>query len=267
MSYSLGGFVLTEEEMLLASKTQDMAMRVERSAVAKYSFFLNEREQAIAKAVLLQQGVRTESYCFFGGYDAAERVVLGVFPDYFSVSNEDAGAGALAFPIVPITFSYRKADKLSHRDFLGSLMALQLRRETVGDILVGDGLAVAFVYQTIAATILDSIIKIGSTGVSLKEGIPQELPCNTDFAEIEGTVASLRLDAVLSLATALSRERAADLIKGGSVQLNHTYCENASASVREGDGFSVRGFGRFSLTKLGNVSKKGRTHITVRKYL
>ena len=146
-------------------------------------------------------------------------------------------------------------------------MALRLKRETVGDILVGEGLAVAFVYCTVAPSIMDGIAKIGGTGVAVREGAPETLPEGAGFAELDGTVASLRLDAVLSLCTGLSRENAAELIRARSVQLGGAVCEDTAAAVKEGDRLSARGHGKFRLATVGNVTRKGRTHITIWKYL
>lgn len=96
--------------------------------------FMSERKQALLASKLKK--AYFDNYLFFGGYDDSERKMLGLFFDEPSTSM---------FPICGIEFSFRKCDRLTHRDFLGSLMSLGIERETVGDILVEDGRAVVFV--------------------------------------------------------------------------------------------------------------------------
>ena len=83
------------------------------------------------------------TYRFYGGYEDSERKVLGL---YFYDEIED-------FPVTALEITFRKADKLTHRDFLGALMSLGIERDTVGDILVEDGRCVVFVKSEISSYI------------------------------------------------------------------------------------------------------------------
>ena len=65
---------------------------------------------------------------------------------------------------------------LSHRDILGSLMALGIKRETVGDILIEEGRAVVFVCGDVKEYILNQVEKIGRVGVDMTEGCSFPLP-------------------------------------------------------------------------------------------
>lgn len=252
-----------KDEELLAARLSDLAQLAQRGS-PRFSFFLTARERALAEVVFRGEGC--SRFLFTGGYGDAERTVAGVFPDWAELP-ESAEALAEAFPVVPVTFSYRKADKLSHRDFLGSLMALRLKRETVGDILVGEGLAVVFIYATVAETVLSGIDRIGSVGVSVRAGAPEVLPAGAGYKELSGTVSSLRIDAVLAMAAGLSREEAAEAIRAGLVQVEHSPCERVSRELREGETFSARGRGKFRLETVGAETRKGRLHIQVRQYL
>ena len=77
----------------------------------------------------------------------AERKMLCVFKEYYQPENSD-------FPMTCLTFSYRKENKLTHRDFLGAIMALQIKRETVGDIVIGDGTAQIAVSDSVGNVII-----------------------------------------------------------------------------------------------------------------
>ena len=82
-----------------------------------------------------------------------------------------------------------------------------------------------------------------------------------------GTVSSMRLDCVVSLALNLSREKSAALIEGRQVSLNFFEEEKSSREVKVGDILSIRGYGRFLISQQGSLSKKGRLHLTISQYI
>lgn len=154
-----------------------------------------------------------------------------------------------------MVFNYREADKPSHRDFLGAVMSLEIKREMIGDILVGGKRTVIFVLNTVAP-LVEEISRVGRCGVRVTrdfciEDIPQR-----QFDEISATVSSLRLDAVLSAALRLSREKTQELIKSKGVTLNHVITYEPSEKMSESDVFSVKGAGKFELSRIGGLSKK-----------
>ena len=247
---------LSDEDKLLAEKVSDMIRAAEEKYINKFTFFLDERQQALCEKVLRSHCC--ENYVFFGGYESAERRILGVSAPYCELKGE-------AFPLHPLTFAYRIVDRLTHRDFLGCLMAQGIRRDTVGDILVLEGKTVVFVYDTVK-NIASQISKIGRVGVKVSSGFDSSMIPKQVFEPVEGTVASLRLDCVLALAVRLSREKASALIRSGLCEVNHFVCTAADTSLSEGDVFSARGFGKFRLEAVGSPTKKDRLHLIINKY-
>ena len=245
------------EDALLRARVEDAVRLCEIRSCPRFVGFLDERRQEVARAVLHHCG--GVPFRFWGGYEDAERAVLGVFPAGEEPDPE-------AFPLVPLGFSYRQEAKLTHRDFLGTLLSLGVRRETVGDIVCGQGLAVAYVLEELAPHFAASVEKVGSERVRVLLPYRGELPAGTDFVEKRDTVASPRLDAVLKVMLGSSREEAARRIASGWVSVNHTPCLSAAAVVKEGDRVSVRGVGRFLVDTLGPPTKKGRLFVTVKKY-
>lgn len=243
---------------LIKSRVIDIYSICHKRNIPKYSFFLNEREAYLASITL--RSINAIGYSFYGGHEDSERAVLGVFPSYMEPSPEN-------FPVTPISFSFRKQFPLNHRDFLGSLMSLRLNRDTIGDILVGEGFAVVFAYETVASTIIDGISKIGNVGVEPTLGLAQKLPSQKELIEITGTVASPRLDSIVKLCTGKSRDEAVKLIEAGLVILNHTECTNSAKHVCPDDKFTIRGFGRFILSGIGTLTRKGRVHVIIGKYI
>lgn len=247
---------LSDDDKILVSHIKDMTELCEKIGKPRFSAFLDERQAVIAESVL--KSLRWESYELFGGYEGASRRVLGVFPQYFG--------GETGFPIAVLKFSYREADRLSHRDFLGAFMSRQIKREMLGDIIVSGGSTTAFVYETVKHTLMSETDKVGSVGVKVSEGNASELNVSQTFIDKNGTVPSLRLDSIVAMAAGISRGKAVSLIKGGQVTVMYVTEGSASFMLSEGDIFSVRGVGKFLLYSVNGTTKKDRIHITVKKY-
>ena len=261
---SSSGAIRTEDELLRAA-VQDALRLCERRNAPRFLGFLDGRQRAAVQELLCAE--RADNTRFFGGYPDAERVFLGVFPAYMAEGNIDGEKTAAVFPITALGFRYRAQAKLTHRDFLGTLLSCGVKREKVGDILCGKGLAVAFLDSVVARYLTGQIEKVGGEGVALLPDYDGELPGFGGFREIRDTVASPRLDAVVKVAAGISREEAARRIEAGQVSVNHLPCLSVSSPVREKDILSLRGTGRFVVDELGPVSRKGRLFLTLRKYL
>lgn len=245
------------EDAWLKARLSDAAQLCDRYSCPRFVGFLDERQKMVAQTLLrYTAGV---GFSFFGGHPEAERTMAGVFPDFMEPDDT-------CFPITAVGFTYRREAALSHRDFLGTLLSCGIKREKIGDILCGQGIAVAFVDADIAPFLAEQVDKVKREGVRGLFPYDGELPAAHTFQEIRDTVASPRLDAVVKLAAGISREEAARRIAAGLVSLNHTPCQSVSASVQEGDILSVRGVGRFRVDTLGPLTRKGRVIVTLQKY-
>ncbi len=146
-------------------------------------------------------------------------------------------------------------------------MALGVKRDAVGDILVKDGEAVVFTTEMVSQLILTEITKIGRVGVRVTQEFVEPFPFVQEFELLEGTVSSLRLDCLVAFITNLSREKTALLINAKNVNINHFECADVSKNVCQKDILSIRGYGRFILDEIGSTTRKGRIKITVKKYI
>ena len=247
-------------DKLFTARLGDMTALCERNSAPVFSSFLDERQCAEAEA-WCARNVGSLRYLLWGGYEDARRKMLSVYPDYC----EDYILAE--FPFVCLTFTYREEDSLSHRDFLGSFMGLQLKRDVIGDIVVSEGTAQAFVTGVAARLISGSLSKIGRVGVKISDDKPFILENAQKYQEISGTVASLRLDCVVGLAARISREKAAALIRTDRAEVNHLPVSSVSHELRGGDILSIRGYGRFVLSEINGYTKKDRIHIILKKYI
>lgn len=247
-----------DEERFLFAHISDLANLSRRTGVPRFSGFLNEREAAVA---LRAAQTERASPVFYGGFDGAARTVCGFFEGTYA---EDLPKEDL-FPVRAVTFFFRSLDKLSHRDFLGAVLALGLKRGVVGDILVADDRAVVFCSEAAEAPIAE-LTKIGRVGVRSESGVAGELP-EPRLQSVDATVSSLRLDCVVGACANISRDKSASLIKSGQVSADFSVCLSVSAAVKEGAVISIRGYGRFRMSKIVGETKKGRLHVVIEKYV
>ena len=239
---------------LLPARIKDLKQICFKTSSPRFTPFLTAEEVAVA----IKQFDIGENYSLFGGYDSAERVMLGVLPDWCDETT---------FPIVAISFKYRACDKLAHRDFLGALMALGLTRESVGDILVGEGRTVVFVTNDVSKFVLSQINEIGNVGVELTEGFNLPLPQLGKKQEFSVTVASTRLDGVISAICNISRTQASDKIADGFVSVNSVCVVKPTLTIKSQDKITVRQKGKFEIISCDEFSKKGRIVLKYNKYI
>jgi len=250
---------MNAEEKLLIAKTEDLFRLCDKNCTAQFSFFLNEAEIALLKKEI---GARVGYNChYFGGYKDARRCMLGVFPEWCEPEDK-------IFPIKVIKIKKTFSKELSHRDYLGSVMANGITREQVGDILVDDDVAYIFITADMADFVCSGLSKIGNTGVKATvEAVSEIVPPEQKFQIINTVCASQRLDAVVASMLKLSRKDAAALIIGGSVSVNHLQVSDTSRTLKIDDIISVKGHGRYIFHSIGGETRSQRIHITVKKYI
>ena len=254
-------FAQSKEEELLIGRLLDLARRAEKG-YAVYSRFLNPHERAIAERTLRAAGI---NFRLEGGYREAERAILAFLPEYLQEAQEDP-----QLPVCLLSLQIKGSDfgkKLTHRDYLGSLMALRIEREMIGDILVQETGAYLFLLKQAAQVVLQELKKIGSHGVEIKELLlTQAEVVEAEKEELRVFVASMRLDTIVAEGFGLSRSQAAAQIESGLVSLRHCECMRPSAEVGEGDVISLKGSGRVTVGKVGGTSRKGRLCLSLYRW-
>lgn len=245
-----------QDDKLFAAKIKDLFEIAYSKSIVRFSSFLDDESQFKAKEIGRSYPLST---MLFGGYPQAERKILGVFPDYAQPEES-------VFPIRAVTAVYSQAVKLTHRDFLGALMNLGIKRESVGDIVVGEGKTVFLLCEPVLAFVLSEFKRVGRAAVELYDDQPDVIERTQEFEQISGSVASLRLDCVLSLALKCPRESSSCIIKSGDVSVNYSSRLQRSFVMKENDIFTVRGYGKFILSSVDGNTRKNRLRITIKKY-
>ena len=248
-----------EDKVLLAKLWDKINAGIRRNIPAN-TCFLSPRELELAKYLF---GNEPGLYAF-GGYEDAERKMLIYLPDYLEedfLYEEDG-------PLVCLRATFFEKDELSHRDFLGALMGAGIARETVGDICVGKGCCDFFVTAEIAPYIEQNFLSAGRTKLHLEQ-IPlrdAQIP-EPEVKEIKDTLASLRLDSVISSGFRIGRSLASQYVSAGKAAIDGLPCEKPDKAVSEGMKISVRGLGKIKLASVNGRTKKDRISVTIHRYV
>ena len=250
----------SSEDKLLLAKLWDKINAGMRKSIPANTCFLSPRELEMAKYLFGEpEGLYT-----FGGYADAERKMLVYLPEYLYetyLSEEES-------PCICLRASFYDGDSPSHRDFLGALMGAGIGRETVGDICVGKASCDFFVTAEIAPYILQNFASAGRTKLHLEQvplteaSIPEP-----EVKEIKDTLASLRLDSVISSGFRISRSLAAQYVSSGKAAIDGLPCEKPDKAVSEGVKISVRGLGKIKLHAINGKTKKDRISVVIHRYV
>lgn len=245
---------MNNEEQQLKKRFAELAERADTRRCAVWSDFLTLAEQDMLLKMRLSVPVM-----LYGGCEAAERRMAR-----FGEPEETEVTPVVCIRIVPVSKKF--AEPLSHRDILGALMSLGLRREVLGDIILTDSEACLFCAASVAGYIVGQLEQIRRTSVRCNlSDSPSDIVLSPPEERVF-IVASERLDALIAAVYTLSRAESQDLIVHQRVFINGRMTENTSVSPKEGDIVSVRGFGRFVYFGVRGETKKGRLRVAAGIY-
>ena len=257
---------LKPEDKLLFDKVLDKMEAARRKYSAAFTDFMDPYRcgiflSGIRRGLPISSGfggINDEAFTY-GGYDGAERLIIGFSAPGESLVESD-------FPITPVALTYNEkfSKAPSHRDYLGAVLGLGLDRGKIGDIRIAPAGAVMYVQTDIADFIAENLQKAGRTAI--KAAVGQELPgLEAIGANKRVTVPSLRVDAVLSAAFNMPRSKAAALVEGEKVFVNWMPAKKAQV-LSQGDTLTVRGFGRVIVGEEGGRTKKDRVVVNIVKF-
>ena len=248
-----------EDRMLLAKIWDKINAGIRRNIIASTGF-LSPRELEMTRYLFGD----LEGLLSFGGYDGAERKVLCYLPDYLDTST----LYELDSPVVCLRASFYENDSPNHRDFLGALMGCGISRECVGYICVSKGSCDFFVTAEISPYLLQNFtgagrVKLRLTQIPLTEAsIPEP-----EVKEIRDTLASLRLDSVISSGFRIGRSLAAQYVASGKAAIDGLPCEKPDKQVAAGMKISLRGLGKIKIHSVNGQTKKGRISVVIHRYM
>ena len=241
---------LDDRHSVMFAHIFDMAEKADKYGYGIYGDFLSENSIA---ELLSRKSFLPMEPLFFGGFDGAERQMIAFIPEYEEPH----------FPIKALKLTSPMLKTLTHRDYLGSVLGLGIKREKCGDIIIGEEETYVILSEDILSYCLSNLSKIGRVGVKTQEVTLSQIKLpEREFREVSGTVSSLRLDSVTSLFCGKGRSKASELILGGLVFVNGICAVKNDLHLKDGDVISVRGKGKATLS-VGGTSKKDRIFITL----
>ncbi len=246
----------SSEEKIMLRKINDLIHKSEKTYSVTYSHFLTPAEQTLLSKVDKFYGYIQ----FDGGYEDAERRLCHIQTEEYAVDD--------GLPIVLLSVTASANDAvISHRDVLGSLMGLGIKREMLGDILASNTrTAQFFCHQSVAEYIEMNLQKIGRYTVKIKQAKLSDLP-EPNRKKVSINVSSMRLDSVCGECFGLSRTKAAELIRKGVVSVNWIVIDNISHEIHSGDKIAMKGKGKIEVGEITGTSKKGRLFVEIFKYV
>ena len=249
-----------DDDALLLSQIDDRLNRCINRCMLTNTNFLDSYQQSTAKKYL--SNINTVRYEFYGGFEDSERKILVFIPEYiedFTVTDN---------PLSALRIDKDGFSELSHRDYLGALMGLGIKREMLGDIFVDEKGCVISVISGIAEYIKENLFSVGrgSVKITLSEGF-DSFSRELHFEEKQCFVSSMRADSVISAVFGISRTTAVEKIKASVVFVNDILISKPDSKIPVGAKLVVRGKGKAVIKNELKTTKKGRIAFTAEKYI
>lgn len=253
----LTSHIKSPEMMIKIRKLIDKAEIAVDKHLVLDSDYLDPFERQTAKAIF--RSIPGLGFIEAGGHENSERKFFLMFPDYMSQNDFNGKSSYLEIA--------GDIDSLDHRDFLGSLIGMGIKREKLGDIYILEGSAVVCTKNEIADYLLMNLEKVGKIKVKCSILQTDQIVIPEQEYDLKNLfVASERLDAILGAAYRLSRSESKLKIESGDVKVNWAQILKSSHELVPGDIISVRGLGRAIYHDRLGISKKGRLNIALKIY-
>lgn len=252
---------MTDDELLYAV-LDDKIRECENSNYISSTNFLDFYQQSKAIPFLNKRHVK---YILYGGFDDSERKTIVFLPDY---ADEDFVKNTDESPIVPIRIDKDGFSTLSHRDYLGAIMGLGIRREMLGDIIIDSKGCIVAAVRSVAAYLCENLTSAGRGTVHTKIIDSFELSERKEsFESKKCFVSSMRCDSVVAACFSLSRSDAVRHISCGDIYINGVQNLKPDSKIDFGSKVVLRGKGKVLIVSDDGTTKKGRQSFTVKKYL
>ena len=252
---------MNKEEQILINRFLDLQEQAFYKNIPVTTDFLNLYEQTIFATFIAKNPA---PYILDGGYEMAERKFVCFLPVWANENDFDAQN---FLKCVKIDFSAPKyADSCTHRDYLGSIMNLGMDRSKFGDLIVKEQTAYLIGLIPAADYVKEQLTMVKHSAVIVSDANFDEMDAAFEFDEMTGTVSSLRLDSVVSLAFRISRSKAADAIHAEKVFVNGKEVTQTDYKIKQGDILSLRGVGKAKFVEYLSHTKKDREAIKIWRY-
>ena len=242
---------------------QDLANRAFQGNYPVFTDFLTTSEYMLLSSDQhLMTGIRV---AYWGGHKDCDHVIGGFFPkDWSDTVNKTFPV--ICIRVIPSNEKYAQA--LEHRDYLGAILNLGIERSKIGDIRICEKTAYVFCKEEFASFVVENFTTVKHTSINCEILSSTEMIPEQQYKEKSSSVASVRLDNIISVMTGLSRGKSAELVRQGYVIADHIQRSSVSFMCRDGMVFTIRGYGKFRLfIEEDAFTKKGKQKIKILKYI
>ena len=260
--------IINEEDKILVSKLLDKIEFVAKRNSVEHTEFLDMRQRQILEKILLN--MKYTNYVALGGHHEAERTLIILYPskleEVFKNNHFDYDT---IFSVIRITLPNELKGMYHHRDYLGAVIKIGIKREKVGDIITSINGADFIVQKDATKYILEGLKKLTRFSkskfdvLSIKE-LNEE---KQTIQKLKIIIPSMRIDSIVSEVIRTSRAKTVGIIKEERIFVNHELITKSSKEVKQGDIITVRGKGRFVVGNIINTTKKGNLVLEIEKHI
>lgn len=255
------------EDKLLISRMLDKMKLSQTKNSIEYLDFLDLYEQQLLQKIMKQEKI--ENNLLHGGIEEAERKILLFYPNKLSELTSQNPKKILPIKCIRINLPKEMYGKYNHRDYLGGLMKLGIKREKIGDILVFENGADILILEEIENFLMNNITSLTRFSKAKIETVNlqdiREKKINKK--EIKIIVPSLRIDAVISEVIHTSRGKSEELLQEGRIFLNYEQIAKGTKQIKEKDILTIRGKGKFEIEKIEGQTRNGRIKMLINQYI
>ena len=253
-----------EDKMCLSQVLDKMEFSKTRERI-EYTDFLDMYQISLVQNFLQKIGFK--NYQFYGGFEEAERKILIIYPEKYTQNMLQKNYSKI-IKVIRVTLPKEEQGNFTHRNYLGGIVKLGLKREKVGDILVskeGADILVVDDFAKILKEELPKLTRFEKSSIEIQE-ISQLKPKEVTVEKISIIVPSLRLDNLVSDLARTSRNKATEIIAKERVFINGKNELKPSKAVKVNDVITIRGKGRFIIKQIKGQTRSGRTILEIEKY-
>ncbi len=254
-----------EDKMCLSQLLDKIEFSKTRNKI-EHTDFLDMYQVALVENFLRK--IKFKNYKLYGGYEEAERKMAIIYPEKYDEKMLEKNNSKIV-KVVRILLSEEEWGKYSHRNYLGGIVKLGLKREKVGDIVVREEGADIITVEDFADILkqqLPSLTRFENSQISVEE-IQNLQKREIKVEQVKIIVPSLRLDNFVSDLARTSRSKAVQIIDQERVFINGQNETKASKQVKLNDIITIRGKGRFVVKAFDGTTRSGRTVVMIEKYV
>ncbi|MBY0754857.1 RNA-binding protein [Clostridium sardiniense] len=244
---------LDEEKNIAINLYEKMMLSYERNIPMFGKSFYPPNIWKFFEEEIKIKGLKVES---FGAFKESERRMIS-FNNIYDTK----------FPIRVLEIrNSSKFTKVTHRNYLGSILSLGIERDKIGDLIVKEDICYVAVYEEIADYILMNLKSIGKTPCKITELFEDIEAITHEFKEETILISSIRIDSIVAKLTNKSRGLAQKMIDEGLVLINYNINREKSFEVEKDDRITIRKYGKYIIGDCTGRSKSGKYKINIKKY-